>query len=238
MNLILFTEDEKLGYLNITDSRTIHILNIIKPKVGDVLDMGILNGNKGAMTITEIDDSGIKFTYILDKKSPSLHPITFIIGTPRPPVAKRLLKDLSTSGVKKIIMCGTDLGEKTYLTSKLWKDEKYNEYVMDGGIQGESTIIPTVEKYFSLKKAIESLDGEYDKLAMDNISPDFMISNYKPLKKQVVIVIGGERGLSDRERDLLKDFDFKIFKMGDRILRTETACHHVLGAILSIRGLI
>lgn len=238
MNLILFKEYEELGFLDKNDSRTKHIIDIIKPDIGDVLDMGILNGNKGHMTIYKVDENGIYYTYILDKKSPNLNDITFIIGTPRPPVAKRLLKDLSTSGVSKIIMCATDLGEKTYLTSKIWKDEKYLEYIIDGGMQGESTLVPTVEKFFSLKKAIETIDSEYDKLAMDNISPDFTISNYLPNKNKVVIAIGGERGFSDRERIMLKENDFKIFKMGDRVLRTETACHHVLGAISVIRGLI
>lgn len=238
MNLILFKEDEKLGFLGIDDNRTKHILNIIKSTVGDYLDIGILNGKKGRMVITNIDIYGLKFTYNLNKESPGLYPITFIIGTPRPPVAKRLLKDLSTSGVKKIIMCATDLGEKTYLTSKLWKDEKYIDYIIDGGVQGESTIIPSVEKFFSLKRAIESLPLECDKLAMDNISPDLKISEYKPLNKEVVIAIGGERGFSDRERDMLRTEGFKVFKIGDRILRTETACHHVLGSVLTIKGLI
>lgn len=238
MNLILFYEDEKLGYLPATDYRAKHINHIIKSKKGDTLDIGIINGLKGKLTITQVDNNGISFDFILDKQSPALYPVTFIIGTPRPPVAKRLLKDLSTSGIKKIIMCATDLGEKTYLTSKLWSNNKFMDYVIDGGVQGESTIIPEVNKYFSLKKAIESLPQKIDKLALDNISPDFPLSSYSPLNREVVICIGGERGFSDRERNMLKEYGFKIFKIGERVLRTETACHHVLGSILTMKGLI
>ncbi len=238
MNLILFNKDEKLGYLPATDHRANHINNIIKSKIDDTLDIGVIGGLKGKLTITSIDKDGISFNFVLDTQSPDLYPVTFIIGTPRPPVAKRLLKDLSTSGIKKIIMCATDLGEKTYLTSKLWKNDKFMDYVIDGGVQGESTIIPEVHKYFSLKKAIESLPSDIDRLAMDNISPDFALSTYKPLNREVVVCIGGERGFSDRERDMLKSYGFKIFKIGDRVLRTETACHHVLGSILTIKGLI
>lgn len=238
MNLILFKEDEELGFLAIDDHRAKHILNIIRSNVGDTLDIGVLYGKKGQLTIKSIDNDGIRFTYQFNEISKELYPITFIIGTPRPPVAKRVLKDLSTSGVQNIKMCATDLGEKTYLTSKLWKDQKYMNYVLDGASQGESTLIPTVDRYFSLKKAIESIPQNFDKLAMDNIDPDYKISNYKPVNSNVAICIGGERGFSDRERQLLRDNGFSIFMLGSRVLRTETACHNVLGAILSIKGLI
>lgn len=238
MNLILFTNNEKLGFLGSDDYRAKHINSIIKSKVGDTLDIGILDGLKGSMIIKKIDNEGIFFDYELNTFSPKLHPVTFIIGTPRPPVAKRLLKDLSSSGVEKIIMCGTDLGEKTYLTSKLWKENKYMEYVRDGGIQSESTIVPEIEKFYSLKKAIDTIKPGYDKLAMDNINPDLKLSDYRPKSSNIVIAIGGERGFSDRERELLRSSGFKIFKMGDRILRTETACHSALGSILTTHGLI
>lgn len=238
MNLILFKEDESTDFLPINDYRTKHILNIIKSSVGDQLDMGILNGPKGKLTITEINGDGLFFQTELTGKSDDPYPVTFIIGTPRPPVAKRLLKDLSTSGVKKIIMCATDLGEKTYLTSKLWRDDNYLKYLYEGASQAESTLIPEIARFYSLKKALESIEGDCDRLAMDNINPDYNISSYKPEHKEVVICIGGERGFSDREREMLRDFNYKIFKLGSRVLRTETACHNVLGSILSSRDLI
>lgn len=238
MNLILLEKEEEIGFFSIKDPRSDHILNIIKSEEGDTLDIGVIGGLKGKLTITKIDDKGITYKCNLDKESPKLYPVTFIIGTPRPPVAKRLLKDLSTSGVSKIVMCATDLGEKTYLTSNLWKDEKYMEYLIDGGVQAESTLIPTIERYFSLKKALESLPENIDRIAMDNIDPDFPISGYKPEFNETVVCIGGERGFSDRERAMLREFGFKIFKMGERVLRTETSCHLVLGSILTSRNLI
>lgn len=233
MNLILFREDEPLGALPISDFRAKHILNIIKSSIGDTLDMGVVNSKKGKMTITEISSSHINFSYNLDTESPNLYPITLIIGTPRPPVAKRLLKDLSTAGVKKIIMCATDLGEKTYLTSKLWKDNNFMDYIYDGAAQAESTIIPKVSRFFSLKKALESIPENYNKLAMDNIDPDLNISEYERNNSETVVCIGGERGFSDRERVMLREYGYSIFSLGNRILRTESACHRVLGSLLT-----
>ena len=239
MNLILFKPDERLGFLDNQDYRAKHINNIIRSSVGDSLDFGIIGGLKGKIEITDIDDKkNISFSYILNRESEPLYPITLIIGTPRPPVAKRLLKDLATTGIKKIIMCATDLGEKTYLTSKLWRDNNYLNYIIDGGSQGETTLLPMVERFFSLNKALESIKEESDLLALDNINPEFNITYFKPLHKNTVICIGAERGFSNRERELLKEYNYTIFKVGDRVLRTETVCHTIIGSILTIKKLI
>jgi RsmE family RNA methyltransferase len=42
--------------------------------------------------------------------------------------------------------------------------------------------------------------------------------------RPVVLAIGAERGWSDRERDLLEEAGFLRLSLGDRALRTETAC--------------
>ncbi|MBN2618645.1 MAG: RNA methyltransferase [Spirochaetales bacterium] len=238
MNLILFTIDEDLNFLSINDKRTKHILEIIKPEVNSTLDYGIVNKEKGKLKIINIDDKGIYFEVQPIESNDEFYPITLIIGTPRPPVAKRLIKDLTTSGVEKIIMCATDLGEKSYLTSNLWKDNNYLENVYEGCSQGESYLVPKIEKYFSLKKALESIDYNGNKIALDNISPDFNISNFRPEHLKSVVVIGGERGFSDREREMLKEFNYNIFKMGNRVLRTETVCHQIVGSILTLSKLI
>jgi RsmE family RNA methyltransferase len=48
----------------------------------------------------------------------------------------------------------------------------------------------------------------------------------------VVLVIGSERGWSDEERDELEAAGFLRLSMGERALRTETAC--VLAAGLAL----
>jgi len=238
MNMILFKENELTGYLSKDDERVRHIIDIINPKVGDKLDIGIVNGLKGKMTIKSIDN-GITFNYELTTESPKLHPITLVIGTPRPPVAKRLLKDITTIGIKKIIFTGTDLGEKTYMTSKLWSNNNFMSYVLDGAMQSESTLIPEIERYFSLKKTLESINiSNCDTLALDNEIPEEKISSFIPASNETIICIGGERGFTHRERLMLKDFNYNLYSMGDRVLRTETACHTALGFILGLKKLI
>lgn len=238
MNLILFDIDDNLNFLPIDDKRTKHMINIIKVKVGQTLDAGVINGSQGKINIEDIRKDGIYFNSTFDIKPEPLYPITLIIGTPRPPVAQRLLKDLTTAGVKRVIFTGTDLGEKTYLTSKLWRDNLYLNYIKDGLSQAENPTMPLIEKNFSVLKSIKSLPLDCDKLLLDNISPDFRISDYKPVSKEVVVAIGGERGFTDREREIFTQNGFKSFSLGDRVLRTESVCHQIVGITLSKLGLI
>jgi len=239
MNLILFKEGEDLLKLNAQDHRYIHIVNIIKPKIGDTLDFGVIGGKKGKLNILNLTNEFISFLPEFNSEKPdSLYPITLIIGTPRPPVAKRLLKDLTTSGIKRIIMTGTDLGEKTYLTSNLWTNDNYMEYVHLGLSQGETTLEPRIDTYFSLDKSLDNIDTDVDLIALDNVSPSRKISSFKPAKNDVIVAIGGERGFTDRERELLISKGFNLFSMGSRVLRTETVTHQIVGTLLNAKNLI
>ncbi|QEN07854.1 RsmE family RNA methyltransferase [Oceanispirochaeta crateris] len=226
MNLLLFYPDEWKQALPPDDPRSVHIRTILKSSVSDSLDAGVINGPLGKAVIREILPDG---SYLFDFQSgaePSpLSPLTLIIGTPRPPTAKRLIRDLTAAGIQKMIFIGTDLGEKSYLTSRLWSRDEYKEALLQGMAQGESTRMPEIEKYYSLYKSLDHLQMETDLLALDNISPEIPLKDYSPRHKQCCLAIGPERGWSDREREIFKERGFTICSLGQRVLRTETAAH-------------
>ena len=239
MNLLLFHPTEWLQPLSARDPRTVHIRKILRSKEGDILSAGIINGPLGSATIEEMKEDGSLLLSFREETDPlPLAPLTLIIGVPRPPTARRLLKDLTTAGIKRIIFCGTDLGEKSYLTSSLWTKEEYKNAILEGVSQGKSTLIPEVDKLYSLYKAIDRLEEDCDRLALDNVSPRFPLREYEPRKKATCLAIGPERGWSDREREMLRERGFTICSMGERVLRTETACHMGLALVQAARKII
>ncbi|MDA3956965.1 RsmE family RNA methyltransferase [Oceanispirochaeta sp.] len=226
MNLLLLNPEEWKNPLPYDDPRSVHIRSILKSKVSDSLDAGIINGLMGKAVIREILPEGsYLFDFHGEREPPALCPLTLIIGIPRPPTAKRLLRDLTAAGVERIFFTATDLGEKSYLTSRLWSREEYKDAVLLGMAQGESTRMPEIEKFYSLYKCIDHLPDETDLLAMDNINPEFPLKTYLPRQKQCTLAIGPERGWSDREREIFKERGFTIGSLGNRVLRTETAAH-------------
>jgi len=236
MNLILFENDEIHSPLPASDARYQHIRKILKLQNGESFDSGIINGPGGRSTIRDISDREMLLDFEETWASPPLYPVTLIIGVPRPPTARRLLKDLTSAGVDRLWFTGTELGEKSYLTSKIWRDEKYREHVLEGAQQGESTLLPEVRRFHTLRRCVEALEGEEARAALDNNESVMPVSRFHPEKERTVLAIGSERGWTEGERELLKDSGFTLLSMGTRVLRTETACAMATGFALAPMG--
>ena len=61
-------------------------------------------------------------------------------------------------------------------------------------------------------------------IALDNVRPEGALALLSALGQSLVLAVGCERGWSDRERDELEKAGFLRLSMGERALRTETAC--------------
>ena len=242
MNIILFEPQEWQNDLSPQDERVQHVHKILKSKVGDTLSAGVINESLGEAIISDIkEDGSISFDYKAhDETLTPLSKLALIIGTPRPPTAKRLIRDLATVGVGRIIFVATDLGEKSYLTSRLWSKGEYKDALLLGASQSKSPLLPHIEKHYSLYKAIDQLSPETVKLGLDNVNPDVKLGEYRASSpdNEVCLAIGPERGWSDREREVFKEKGFRICSLGNRVLRTETICHMASALILSELGYI
>ncbi len=233
MNLILFEEDEIDVKLTYNDPRAVHIRNILKLDEGDSFAAGIIGGRIGRARLAAGGLDGWKWTFTPMEDSPPLNPLTMVIGCPRPPVAKRLLKDLSTMGIREIRICTTDLNEKSYLSSKLWREGLWRNAVIDGAVQGGVTVLPAVRTSSSLEQALEDIPPETARIALDNETGLQPFSSWTADFNEAVLAIGPERGWSEGERCILDSRGFMRLHLGRRILRTETACSAGAALLLS-----
>lgn len=236
MNIILFEKDELDRKISIHDPRIWHIRKILNCQEFDKFDIGIINGLKGQGWIQEQDAKSVKLGYDLnDGIYESLYPVTLLIGHPRPQSLKKIFRETTALGVSQIIVAGTDMGEKSYFSSKLWKKDKYRKYLIEGAQQAHSTLLPKVERFPDLEKSIENIDNEI-LIALDNAQAEEQLTRLNlNSNSQPVLAIGSERGWSDRERKILMHNGFELFKLGKRILRTETAA--VAGTTLILENL-
>lgn len=69
-------------------------------------------------------------------------------------------------------------------------------------------------------------------IALDNVRPEGALALLSARGQPLVLAVGSERGWSDRERDKLEEAGFLRLSMGERALRTETAC--VAAAVLAL----
>lgn len=242
MNIVLFEKSEITMPLKLNDERALHIQKILHKTVGETFEAGIVNGKQGRATITLIDDRGIHFDFAPISDGIPLFPITMIVGFPRPIQLRRLFRDMASMGVAKIVLTGTQLGEKSYMQSDIVKSGKAYSLLKDGAAQAKSTFVPQLVQYDSVNKCIEGENSSGVLVALDNVRfsdnlTDFM-AKIKMLneKTHITAAIGSERGFTDEERDELEKGGFSLCSLGNRILRTETAATVAASIILSKMG--
>ena len=232
MNLILLEEHELGHTLSRRDERTIHLVKILHKKAGDVFEAGILDGMRGTGRIEKINFDGSIFVSVNATEPPEPRlPIRIAAGFVRPIQIKRLLRDLSSIGVSSIDLVGTELGEKSYRDTKLLNDGGAHAALVEGAVQARDTTIPVLSVYENLVSWLNERPWEtaWHKripllIAMDNVRPEGSIFHLGTTSRPAVLAIGPERGWSDNERDMFEKAGFLRLSMGNRALRTETAC--------------
>ena len=243
MNIVLFTKADK-NFLPLTDERAKHILKVLKKNKGETFDAGIENAENGLATITNIDENGITFDFMPTGTGKPLNNIEMIIGFVRPIQLKRLFRDMASLGVKKIHLVATELGEKSYMDSKIVERGTAYNALREGAIQAKSTHIPELCIHASVADCLKSLKRKNAvTVCLDNIEPKTTLFNYLREKNAkfeqnltVFAAIGSERGWSNKERALFKEADFTLCGMGHRVLRTETASTVAVSLILQSIG--
>ena len=243
MNIILFDPAEIGKPLPRRDERTLHLLKVLHKKAGDSFEAGIIGGNRGLGYIDSIRlDGSIVYSLNLKEEAPPRYPVRIAVGFPRPIQIRRLLRDLSNLGLEAVDLIGTDLGEKSYRDTKLLTDGGARSALIEGAAQARDTCIPALSVYSSLddwlaerpwEKGSHLNWGIYAKgnpthgpllIALDNVRPEGSLALLSALGQAMILVVGSERGWSDRERDRLEEAGFLRLSMGERALRTETAC--------------
>src|SRR5437879_3101186 len=109
MNLILFEHSETNSPLPRSDSRAAHILDVLRRKVGDTIDTGLVDGPRGKATLTAINDVSLVLTIAWETQPPPpLAPIALIVGLPRPQTVRKILHAATELGVAALHFVTTE----------------------------------------------------------------------------------------------------------------------------------
>jgi len=246
VNIILFEEHELGRNLSRRDARTIHLLKVLHKKPGEEFEAGILGGMRGTGRIEKINIDGSIFVTITATEPPAPRlRLRMVVSFVRPIQLRRIFRDLSNIGVSAIDLTGTDMGEKSYRDTKLLMDGGSHAALVEGAVQSRDTMIPSLNVYENLGVWLKERHWEKTDmcasripllLAMDNVRAEGSFFNLTPSSRPAVIAVGPERGWSDREREMFEQAGFLRLSIGDRALRTETAC--VAAAALAMEKIL
>jgi RsmE family RNA methyltransferase len=223
MNIVLFEPHETAAPLPVADPRAQHVLNVLRRRLGEAFDAGLIDGPRGKATVAAINERSLSLNFAWGEEPPPLDPITLIAGLPRPQTARKILEEATALGVCAMHFVTSQRAEASYGHSKLWTTDEWRRHLIDGAAQAFSTRLPVVTAGRSLNEVMVQLPAGACRLALDNYEAPEPLSQ-APLIAPVVLALGPERGWSAEERDLLRREGFELVHLGERVLRVETAC--------------
>ena len=223
MNIVLFDEDEIGRPLASRDARAGHILNVLRREIGETFDAGVINGPRGKARVERIDKDNLFLEFELNETDPPLYPIELVVGLSRPQTNRRILREATSLGVRRLSFVQTARSEPSYAKSRLWSTGEWKRHVVDGAAQAFATRIPEVDFGKALEDSIEELDGAFERVALDNYESSIHLMDTNIKCPNIVLAVGSERGWSGDERHLLRSEGFTLSHLGPRPLRTEAA---------------
>ncbi len=236
MNLILFSREEVREPLPRSDPRARHLLHHLKRGRGERFDAGLIDGPRGKGWIEEFHSDRLQLNFVWENATPAFSPLVLVVGLPRPQTARRILREAAAFGIEAILFFAADKGVASYRSSKLWAGNEYRQRLIEGAEQAFSTRLPRVTLHDTLAEALVSLPTGRDRIALDVYEAEASLSTLKTLQAEATLAVGPERGWAAGERDALRRAGFRLAHLGDRVLRSDTACICGMSLVLAARG--
>jgi RsmE family RNA methyltransferase len=234
VNLVLITESEAVEGFAADDPRARHLRETVGVRLGSTFHVGIENQRRGIATLASLEPT-LRFTVRWEAGPQTRLPLTVIVGLPRPQTAKKLLHDLASLGVDRIVFFEAEKSDPSYAQSSLWRDDEWREPLRKGAEQACSAHVPYVRHQPNLSSALRDIDRQGWNVSLDPYVASGPLGAAAKNFSGGCLALGPERGWSDAERQALAEAGFTAYHLGDRILRVETAA--VAGASLMLAGL-
>jgi len=236
MNLIILFENDfvdGLERVRLQGRRLRHVLEVHRAEVGDELHIGMLGGLAGKGRVTCLNNGCLEMDVELNIPPPEALPATLILALPRPKVLRRVLLSVSSMGVKRVVLMNSWRVEKSFWQSPVLKEDNMRRYLIMGLEQARDTVLPEVVLRPLFKPFVEDeLPGLVRETFAVVAHPDAPIPCPRGAGRPVTAAIGPEGGFVPYEVEKLVSCGFSAVRLGDRILRVETAIPFLLSKLL------
>ena len=246
--------------ISITGEDVNHIKNVLRLSEGDEITISDGRGRDYISCISSINENEVlaDIVDICDTAAELPADITLFQGMPKGDKMELIIQKAVELGVHDIVPVMMDRTVVKLDDKK--KDKKISRYQLiaeSAAKQSGRGMIPEVKPFMGYKEAIDFVSAsDYDVLLVPYedargmqyshevindvghtvfdskpaVENDSHLSNDK--KKKIAIFIGPEGGFASSEIEMAKSADAKVFSLGHRILRTETAGLTILSILM------
>jgi 16S rRNA U1498 N3-methylase RsmE len=100
MNRILFEKQEATYTLDPRDPRFDHVRGVLRMRIGDSFDVGVVNGPVGKATILSLRTDSLMVAVDWKERPPLPPDIHLLIGMCRPATVRKILTTAPTLGIR------------------------------------------------------------------------------------------------------------------------------------------
>lgn len=225
-----FAKDKVNNKITLLDSDIHHIKKVMRMNINDNIEVIY---DKKLYLCKIIDNYDIEIVNEINEDNELNIDITIAIGLVKEQKFDLILQKLTELGVKEIIPLAMERSiiklDKAKIDKKV---ERWNSICKEASEQSKRNIIPKVNLPMTLNELVKL---NYDKKLVCSVKQkDNFINKYLQFKDEyvkMIIVIGPEGGVSDKEEEFLNNNDFISVSLGSRVLRVETAAIYVASVI-------
>ena len=225
-----FAKDKVNNKIILLDSDIHHIKKVMRMNINDNIEVIY---DKKLYLCKIIDNYDIEIVNEINEDNELNVDVTVAIGMVKEQKFDLILQKLTELGVKEIIPLVMERSIIKLDKSKIdEKVERWNSICKEASEQSKRNIIPKVSLPMTLNELVKL---NYDKKLVCSVKQkDNFINKYLQFKDEyvkMIIVIGPEGGVSDKEEEFLNNNDFISVSLGSRVLRVETAAIYVASVI-------
>ena len=209
-----------------------HIKKVMRMNINDKIEV-VYNNKLHICEITSLEPFNIKVIEELDENKKTKIELTVAVALVKEQKMDLILQKLTELGVSKIIPVSMErsivkLDKERFNKKKV----RWESICKEASEQSKRTNIPIIEDIKSIKDLTKE-DADL-KLVASTKEKEKLLNYYLQSIEEcakIIMVIGPEGGISDREEDILVSNGYNRVSFGNLIFRVETATIYVASII-------
>ena len=227
MNRILLEPEElRDGIATLRDERFAHIRDVLRAKPGERLRAGVVDGPRYEAELVSIAAEACALKLVREQEPLPPPAVDLLLALPRPKCLRRLWPQLAAMGVRRLYLSNAEKVDRSYWGSHLLDPAEYRPLLLEGLSQAGDTRLPRIRLIRRLKPLVEDelasgYEAGFKWVAHPGDRRDPPASGATSPR---LLAVGPEGGWSDYELRMFAACGFETFGLGERTLRTDTAC--------------
>jgi|Deesub1362B_J571_1020462.scaffolds.fasta_scaffold00050_30 16S rRNA (uracil1498-N3)-methyltransferase len=198
-----------------------HLCRVLRKKSGDLIHVIDGKGNDYLVELERVGDGSAVGTIIKKLRMPNETATFFAIGAgiikgERMDIIFEKATEMGVSAFYPII------SQRTVINPEGIKLERWKRIVKSAVKQSRRSILPYVSEPLGVPDFLKKITDFDTRILLDE-EGEISFWNLESWGNRVLIVVGPEGSFTRDEKDLFKKYNFLKVKMGERIMRTETA---------------